>query len=102
MLMNDEQRYYAERDMASTMNSEQIKNDILRNLAISDGFGDFESAEEKKASLELDEILYGTVADNKTAMKIEEAASTWYCEGRISGFKAGFQMATKLFVAGMG
>jgi hypothetical protein len=84
------------------MNSEQIKNDILRNLAISEGFDNIESAEEKKASLELDEVLYGTVGDNKTAMKIEEAASKWYCEGRILGFKAGFQIATKLFSAGIG
>jgi hypothetical protein len=100
--MNDEQRYYAERDMISTMNNELTKNDILKSLATSEEFGSFESAMEKRASLEFEKALKGNAKDNKSAIELSNLACDWYCEGRISGFKAGFQMATKLFTAGMG
>jgi hypothetical protein len=100
--MNDEQRYYEERDVALAMNKELTKNDILKSLATSEEFGDFESAGEKKASLEFEKALKGNAKDNKSAIELSNLACDWYSEGRISGFKAGFQMATKLFVAGMG
>lgn len=59
--------------------------------------GKNDSAAELEAETKLDEAIESGKATNE----IIELATDWYSEGKESGFRMGFHMATKLLMEGM-